>query len=179
MELRSCEEFLVGFCPNEEFFVEGVTIKCPFSHITTERDDYKEVNKYFPHEYKVLENYKQILNEINKKIEIRTRILAKEKIDQEHFSALRECERMIEAKMTQDFDFEKTHSLLILHGKLIQDLQSEDKTKRFNVCECCSAFKEINGKCTHKFCTKYETLRTLVKKLEKKLPKRDFMNESN
>ncbi len=170
MESKSCEEFIVGFCPNEEFYVENVTLKCPHSHIKAERIEYLESKKNHPFEYKVLEHYKGIIDEVNKRIELNLKMLARETVDKRHRKALDECESLIELKNLSDFDFTKTHSLLLLHGRLVESIIKSRDSKNLDVCRVCSAFIEKKKPCSHQLCEKYRNLRKLTSILELKLP---------
>lgn len=171
MEIENCKEFAVGFCPNEEFFVESVTVKCPHTHSISEKTSYEKGNASFSHENEVFYRYKSILEEVDKKIALNTKLLLKETIEEKHLLLLNECEKMIENRKLQEFNFEKLHSLLIIHGLLIADLKTNQREDKFEVCSNCSAFKEKNKVCDHQFCKKYAKLRNLTSKLEKKLQK--------
>lgn len=168
-----CKEYMMGFCPYEEFYVEAVTEKCPFAHVSADREEYRRECKIYPFEYNVLEYYKNIIEEVEKKIKVSKWMLNNDSIDEKYLNALYECERLIDLKNTENFDFSNTHSLLILHGKMITNLKNSIKDPKKEVCKNCSALKEISRPCTHNFCKKYEKLRNLIKSLDLKLPKKE------
>lgn len=177
MESKSCDEFTVGFCPNEEFNVENITIKCPYSHISAKRAEYQSSNTIYKFEYRVLEFYKEIISEVNKKIDLNLQILSRETLKDEYRNALNECESLIEQIDLNEANFTKIHTLLVLHGRLIENMNENKKDKNFEVCSVCSAFKEINKPCQHKFCSKYAHLREIIARLENKLPKNQLIEE--
>lgn len=170
METKICEEFIMGFCPREEFYVEHVTAKCPYSHVSPERSGYLAAKTVHPFEHKALDHFKEILSEVDKKIAINIQMVSKEAIDERQYNALNECESLIELKNASAFDFEKMHGLLVLHGRLIEHIDQNKRTVAFDVCGNCAALKEHSKPCLHKFCKKYEKLRKVVSDLEKKLP---------
>ncbi|ELA42842.1 uncharacterized protein VICG_00157 [Vittaforma corneae ATCC 50505] len=176
METKSCEEFIVGFCPNEEFYVEHVTAKCPHPHIASERNEYSTAKAAYSFEHKVLEHFKEILDEVDKKVAINIQVTSKETVDESHYDALNECESLIELKNPFDFDFEKIHSLLVLHGRLIEHIDLSKTSRALDVCKNCGAFKEYSKPCIHKFCEKYQRLRDIVSKLERKLPQKPTLS---
>lgn len=177
MDPGCCEAYVMGFCPYEEFYVEGVTERCPFAHVSADREEYRRELKIYPFEYTVLEYYKSILEETEKKIRMSKWMLNKDSIDKAHLEALSECERLIDLKNLENFDFTNTHSLLILHGKILEKLKSSVKFPKKEACMNCSALKEISKPCTHAFCKKYEKLRSIIKSLNVKLPKKEQFTE--
>jgi len=168
MDSQSCNAFTMGFCPNEEFYVEAVTNKCPLPHVSAERENYQNQHQIFPFELKTLEAYKSILKEVDKKIEVKKNMLKKEIMDESHYSALSKCQQIIDFKSTDFDNFENIHSLLIIHGKLIKDVIDSKDNKKYSVCHICSSFieKEL---CEHMFCSRYKSLREIVKRLEIKI----------
>lgn len=169
MSMRSCEEFIVGMCPNEEFYEDNVTIKCPYTHITSEKQEYMRSQSLRGFERRVLSRYKEIIREVNNKVALLRKLLEREILDEDLRNALDECSRIIELKKTTEFNFEKTHSLLVLHGKLLESIPNVRSGKEYDVCTNCGAFKKEFASCDHKFCSKYVKLRQLTQALEKKL----------
>lgn len=169
MERQNCNAYTVGFCPNEEFYCESITVRCPLPHVNTDRVNYAAYNQTHPFEAEVLENYKAILTEVKKKTELREYILSKDIIDDSYYSALSKCETILDLKAIKQDDFENTHSLLQIHGNLIKNvLSSDNNSKKYSVCQNCGAFYE-DSKCNHMFCGKYKLLREMITKLENKL----------
>lgn len=170
MKNENCNAFIMGFCPNEEFYIDSVTIKCPLPHVSDERENYKNQIELLPFETEVLKTYKRILMEIDKKIEIKTKMLKENIVDESHYDALIKCQQIIDCKSIEFEDFTAIHSLLIIHGKLILDFLDDEKNvmKNFKVCKNCSSYFK-NDRCNHIFCSKYKNLRNIVEKLDKRV----------
>lgn len=177
MEIKRCEEFIVGFCPSEEFYADNVTTKCQNSHVIQEKEEYAGSREILPFEYRVLDQYREILNEVDKKISSNQQLIAKETIDDEHYEALKVCEDLIELKKISETDLEKIHSLLVLHGQLIDNLEKSKNSANFDVCRICSAIKCRSEACSHQFCKKYEKLRKITANLEKRLNKKPVIKQ--
>lgn len=171
METEGCEEFCVGFCTFEEFYVENLTKKCPHSHIRAEREAYTASAQAHMFEYKVLGAYKEILSEVDRKMAINRHLLTKDSLDEATREALLECESLLDLKSLSGFDFEKTYNLLFVHGKLVELASHATKRDQYEVCDNCSAFKKREQKCSHNFCSKYQKLRRIAATLESKLIK--------
>jgi hypothetical protein len=166
MDNQICPEFIVGFCPFEEFSYDNLTAKCPLIHSNEEREDYLNANSSFLLEKTTYLKLKEIVEDLDKKIEIHSKILKQEKVEESLENALKECHKAIESYKTDEFDFKKVHGLLVLHGKLIQHWKNK-KDPNLEICKNCSVFKDIGKPCKHQFCQKYKKLRKIVIDLEK------------
>lgn len=165
MNIENCSEFSVGFCPFSEFNEEGLTIKCPFVHSNEERETYSNSLSSYPNIEKPFKKFKEIIDDVEKKIVINNKIIQQEKIDSKLYKALQECQKEIEMCKIKDFDCNKLYGLLSLHGKLILYWNSQNNDLNLDVCNNCSAIKSKNLQCEHKFCLKYKYLREITMKL--------------
>lgn len=170
---ESCSCYVVGFCPNEEFAVNGATIQCPHSHIALEKDHYASQNRGFPFEKDVLNRFNSIISDVNKKVEIHKQIIYNGKVDSELYQAILSCQRLIDIKKFESFNFDNLHSLLIIHGKLIKSINNDEGMHKYYVCQNCSTFSESET-CDHIFCKKYAALRNITNNLEKKIKQIGF-----
>lgn len=170
MEVLDCEEYIAGFCPNEEFYVDNVSIKCPYVHSTAQRSEYSRQRCIYPFDSKVLLNYKKIVDEINERVEQNQLLVSKEKLHGNLRKALEEVEAAINKEHPNKFDLKKLHQLLFIHGKLLEKADSLNKEIKIKICKNCSYFiTDQSQKCTHPFCEKYQKLRKIVLDLELKL----------
>lgn len=167
---KNCKAFNMGFCPHEEFYVEAVTEKCPYPHVSAAREAY--THQGLPFEYEVLATYKSIIEDVDKKAAVNSSIVQEDMTGEQHYRALTKCQQLIEAKSTELDDFDKLHSLLIIHGRLVQDVIDSRSKVQYSVCANCGSLKD-SRECAHKFCEKYRKLRDMVGELEKSLPKRE------
>lgn len=168
MEKKSCSCFLTGFCPYEEFEVTSFTERCPLPHINSEKDEYNQQVEISGIDREALEQYQIILSEIDQKLILNKETLITKEISEKYRNALIKCEQLIDLNKLEMEDYNKVHTLLQIHGELIEDVIKDDSMLPFSVCENCSAFIE-GDKCTHKFCEKYRTLREIVHKLDRKI----------
>lgn len=169
MNIENCAEYTIGFCPFEEFYVDGITLKCPFIHSKSEQEEHSRCKRLSPTVNTAYAKLKEIVYDLDKKVEINNKIARQEKVSDDLKKALVECEKQIENVKTHDFDFQNLHSLLILHGRLIQHWKSCKNDNLMAVCSNCSAFKSVNKACEHKFCKKYKQLREIVVDLGKRV----------
>ena len=169
MEVKNCPEYIIGFCPHEEFYVDGVTIKCPYVHSERERNAYKSSKEFFPFEKNSLAKFKEIISDLDHKIRIHSQILKHENINQDLVSILYTCQKQIDLFKKDDFDPIALHNLLVLHGKLLIHSHNNKTYANLDICYNCSVFKQKNSQCEHKFCKKYDFLRKTISVLEKKI----------
>jgi hypothetical protein len=169
MEIKNCPEYIAGFCPNEEFYVEGVTIKCSFSHSEKERSEYQFSKEIFPFERDVFCKFKGILSELDNKIKVNSRIICQDTVEQNVNDAISECQRQIEQVSINTLDTQNLHNLLVLHGKLVIHAKKNKKYGNIDICNTCGVFKQKFTSCEHVFCQKYRILREKVNILDKKL----------
>lgn len=169
MDVKNCAEYTIGFCPNEEFYIEGITIKCPFIHSEADKAQYKLSKFSFPWENDCLIKFKEIIADLDRKIQINSKIIKQETIPDNLCKAISECEAQIEQFKIDDSNPLTLHNLLVLHGKLILHGIEQQNNRDIDICTNCSVFKEKNKPCNHVFCRKYSYLREMILILEKRL----------
>jgi RNA polymerase-binding transcription factor DksA len=165
MEEKICKEFVVGFCPFEEFAVESLTLKCSLKHDEDRRKEYMLCKNFHPYDLDALNTYRAIINDIDKKIAHNKIILAEVMDQKDIINALEYTEQLIEQKATSLSDTDALYSLLKIHGALLDKAEETLKQKSYTVCENCGVFKKESS-CIHQFCKKYEKIRIMIKSLE-------------
>lgn len=121
-----------------------------------------------PFEYEALSAYKAILESIDKRVAVNSAIVQENVTDDKHRRALARCQELIDASTTEACDSEGLYHLLVVHGRLVQDIiDSRDKT---SVCANCGSLKD-SQKCAHMFCEKIKRLRSIAGELEAALQK--------
>lgn len=163
-----CWAYVVGFCPYEEFEVPGITKKCPKTHMASTKSEYHNSNKIHYYEYDVLNFFKELVRDLDRKIMENTLSLKEVGHSKNIIKALEHTENIIESKSLSSQDCENIYQLLRIHGRLIIELERNKDDKKYTVCEICSTFKD-QEECKHVFCPKYMKLRSLKSSLERKL----------
>lgn len=169
MNIENCPEYTIGFCPFEEFHEAKLTMECPFIHSKDERNEYFNSNKPWPFEKSTLAKLKEIVNQVDRKTEMNIKIANQERVPTDLIEALVETQSQIEKFESKSSDFEKLHSLLIIHGQLIKYWNEHCSSHIIGVCTVCGALKHADKLCEHKFCKKHKVLREIVARLEKKI----------
>ena len=163
-----CDEFTVGCCPYDEFFVKSVTKECTRLHDKARQSDYQSSRDTHPFEPSVLRTYEGIIRNVDRKILQNERCLSGANEQPDIFAALDYTEQLICQRELGDSDQPELYALLKIHGKLLERAQANDKPPKYSVCRNCSAFVEKEP-CQHGFCRSYAKIRGLIKGLNSKL----------
>lgn len=165
-----CNEYTVGFCPYEEFFVHSVTKCCMRMHDEGQRAEYARSSGAYDFEAEVLASFRSIIGEVDKKIEHNERCLSSSADDtcEDVYKALEYAEALIEEKALDASDTAELYSLLRVHGQLVQKASAGITKAKYSVCKTCGSIK-VESVCKHQSCPAYSKIRKLCERLESKL----------
>lgn len=168
MEDNLCKEFIVGCCPYEAFAAAPITKQCPSVHNQSHRDEYENSSNIYSFERQVYYTYKEIIDDVEKKIFYNQKCINDINNIPEITDALVHVEKLICTKGLASTETNNVYDLLRIHGRLVIEAQKKYKAPIYSVCKICSAIKE-KDECAHAFCKSYSRIRSLLKKLETKL----------
>lgn len=184
MQQNHCHEFIVGFCPFEEFAVDGVTRKCSNIHDEKLRESYRKNRSSFRNsEIVALSKLGEIVSDADRRTEANEAALQSINRHPEITTVIERTEQLINQYSFNDninnntsnnlsnhlnnitMNEENLYYLLKIHGMLLIKLKDGvAQDIKYTVCKTCSAFIK-EGRCKHGFCKKYAKLREIVKEL--------------
>ncbi|KAL6122317.1 hypothetical protein NUSPORA_00681 [Nucleospora cyclopteri] len=159
-----CAEFICGCCPNEEFMVGTVTKKCTKVHDVDLKNKFmksKGIGEFGKYVKTARIAFQEIISDVDKKINHNNEML-QPRFDSKIMGSLEHVENLI-ANQNVD-NFSDVHTLLLVHGKLIEQAEKSLLIPQYQVCENCSVFMTENA-CKHKFCQSYKKIRNLLNDL--------------
>lgn len=165
MDEEICPEFVAGLCPYEAFFVDSVTKECPKKHSKQLLTNNSTIDCRDELIRRALSTYCRIIDEIEKRKKNNQRSLRRIIHASSTAKALKRIEYLIEGYLLSN-NMQTIHTLIALHGKILQMDSVYEIKNKYTVCNICSAFKQTD-KCEHIFCKVYAQLRELIRKLSR------------
>ncbi|KAI5148500.1 hypothetical protein ENBRE01_0361 [Enteropsectra breve] len=158
MDDEICEAYTAGFCPYEEFYVEGISKKCNKEHNDKNNSPNKSISK------STVTFLCQIIEDLDRKIEKNKECIEAVETSPNEVKALDHVNGLIESVSLDRCNDPAVYRLLKIHGKLIEAIEKGQKID-ISVCGNCGAFKR-EVECKHTLCSKYAKLRQICVNLK-------------